>query len=246
VSARHLAIYTGSFDPPTHGHLDVLARARTLFDEIVVGVGRNPDKVELFTPEERVGLLAPLVRQLVATDPSGAACSVDRYSGLTVDFARSRGAVAIIRGIRNVTDLAAECQFAITNRQVAGIETVFVVTGESHAFLSSSLIRQIAGFGGSLDALSRFVPPNVAEAMRVKMEDPRASAGEACAGVAGGLRVQGGSASRQALPRVMRRHRAVVTTKPRSSAACRWWRRMCSRTSRMPGMVSGWCWSATK
>ena len=173
VSARHLAIYTGSFDPPTHGHLDVLARARTLFDEIVVGVGRNPDKVELFTPEERVGLLAPLVRQLVATDPSGAACSVDRYSGLTVDFARSRGAVAIIRGIRNVTDLAAECQFAITNRQVAGIETVFVVTGESHAFLSSSLIRQIAGFGGSLDALSRFVPPNVAEAMRVKMEDPR-------------------------------------------------------------------------
>ena len=173
VAARHLAIYTGSFDPPTHGHLDVLSRARKLFDEIVVGVGRNPDKVELFTAEERVSLLTPLVQQLAASDPGAAACSVARYSGLTVDFARSRGAVAIIRGIRNVTDLASECQFAITNRQVAGIETVFVVTGESHAFLSSSLIRQIAGFGGSLDALSRFVPPNVAEAMRVKMEDPR-------------------------------------------------------------------------
>ena len=173
MAARHLAIYTGSFDPPTHGHLDVLARARKLFDEIVVGVGRNPDKVELFSAEERVALLTPLVRQLVASDPESAACSVDRYSGLTVDFARSRGAVAIIRGIRNVTDLSSECQFAITNRQVAGIETVFVVTGESHAFLSSSLIRQIAGFGGSLDALSRFVPPNVAEAMRVKMDDPR-------------------------------------------------------------------------
>lgn len=172
MAGRHLAIYTGSFDPPTHGHLDVLGRARALFDEIVVGVGRNPDKIELFTPEERVGLLKPLVQQLVDAQP-GAACSVASYSGLTVDFARSRGAVAIIRGIRHVTDLASECQFAITNRQVAGIETVFVVTGESHAFLSSSLIRQIAAFGGSLDALRRFVPPNVAEAMRVKMEDPR-------------------------------------------------------------------------
>jgi len=171
--ARHLAIYTGSFDPITYGHLDVLGRSRRLFDEVILAIGRNPSKSPLFPIEERLRLARELVADLVRRAPDFAPVRVEAYSGLTVDFARSRGAVAIIRGIRNVTDLAAECQFAITNRQVAGIETVFVVTGESHAFLSSSLIRQIAGFGGSLDALSRFVPPNVAEAMRVKMEDPR-------------------------------------------------------------------------
>ncbi len=169
---RHLAILPGSFDPITLGHLDVLSRSRKLFDEIIVAVGRNPEKRDFFSVEERVDLIEPLVEAIVNKEPGAAKVSVATYSGLTVDFARSVGAVAILRGIRNVTDLASECQLAITNRQVAAIETVFVVTGENYAFLSSSLIRQIAAFGGSIEQLRPFVPANVAEAIRVKLLDP--------------------------------------------------------------------------
>lgn len=172
---HHLAVYPGSFDPVTLGHLDVLERARTLFDEVVVAVGRNPDKPDFFPVDERVALLVPLVDEIVRRQPSGARISVATYSGLTVDFARSIGASGIIRGIRNVTDLASECQLAITNRQVAAIETVFVVTGEEYAFLSSSLIRQIAAFGGSSEKLRRFVPVSVAEAIQLKLNDPTQS-----------------------------------------------------------------------
>lgn len=175
ASRHHLAIYPGSFDPVTLGHLDVLARARRLFDEVIVAVGRNPDKPDFFPVEERVSLLEPLIEELVRSEPDAARVRVATYSGLTVDFARSVGASGIIRGIRNVTDLASECQLAITNRQVAGIETVFVVTGESFAFLSSSLIRQIAAFGGSMDKLRPFVPPNVAHAIGEMMKDPNHS-----------------------------------------------------------------------
>lgn len=175
----HLALYAGSFDPPTLGHLDVLGRSRGLFDEIVVGVGRNPDKPSMFTAEERVGMLRELIEGgHVAAGPSGASARlrVDAYDALTVDFARQIGACAMIRGIRNVTDLAAECQLAITNRQVAGIETVFIVTGEQFAFTSSSLIRQIAAFGGSTENLVPFVPPIVVERVAAKV---RASGGGA-------------------------------------------------------------------
>ena len=170
--ARHLAIYTGSFDPITYGHLDILRRARALFDEIVLAIGRNPNKEALFSFEERLALARGLVGELVAKEPAGASVRVDHYAGLTVDYARSVGACAIVRGIRNVSDLAAECQLAITNRQVAGIETAFIVTGENFAYASSSLIKQIAALGGSLDALSTLVPPAVVEALRAKRRDP--------------------------------------------------------------------------
>ncbi len=169
---HHLAVYPGSFDPVTLGHLDVLARARGLFDEVVVAVGRNPDKADFFSVEERVALLEPLVGEIVRREPDLARVSVATYSGLTVDFARGLGAAGIIRGIRHVTDLASECQLAITNRQVAAIETVFVVTGEEYAFLSSSLIRQIAAFGGSSEKLRPFVPSSVVDAIRARMADP--------------------------------------------------------------------------
>lgn len=171
----HRAIYPGSFDPVTLGHLDVLARARGMFDEVIVAVGRNPDKQDFFSAEERVALLEPLVAEVARRDPAGASVSVLSYSGLTVDFARSCGACAIIRGIRNVTDLATECQLAITNRQVAEVETAFIVTGEAFAFLSSSLIRQIAAFGGSVDKLRPFVPENVAQAIADKLREPGSS-----------------------------------------------------------------------
>lgn len=170
--ARHLAIYTGSFDPISYGHLDILRRSRGMFDEVVLAIGRNPNKEALFTFEERLSLARTLVADMTTKESAGALVRVDHYTGLTVDYAKSVNACAIVRGIRNITDLASECQLAITNRQVAGIETVFIVTGENFAYTSSSLIKQIAALGGSLDALSSLVPPVVVEALRAKRGDP--------------------------------------------------------------------------
>lgn len=169
---HHLALYAGSFDPITYGHLDVIQRARALFDELVVGLGHNPEKQALFTFDERLEITRRLVRELAEEHPGGAPVRVERYTGLTVDFAKELGASAILRGIRNITDLASETQLAITNRQVADIETLLIVTGEQFAYTSSSLIRQIAALGGSLSRLEHIVPPMVLERMREKMEAP--------------------------------------------------------------------------
>jgi pantetheine-phosphate adenylyltransferase len=171
-SDEHLALYAGSFDPITLGHLDVLRRARRLFDRIILGIGENPEKPALFTPKERVEMARSLIDDMVASDPHSAPVQVEHYSGLTVDFAQHVHASAILRGIRNITDLATECQLAITNRQVADIETVFVVTGETFAFTSSSLIKQVAALGGSLDRLSTLVPPLVIKKLKEKRDDP--------------------------------------------------------------------------
>jgi len=169
---EHTAIYAGSFDPITLGHLDVLQRARRLFDRITLAIGHNPDKPALFTFDERVELAQQLVSELLEREPDGAPVTVTHYTGLTVDFAREQGAAAILRGIRNITDLAAETQLAITNRQVADIETVFIVTGEMYAFTSSSLIRQIAALGGSVDRLQSIVPQMVIDRLKKMQEDP--------------------------------------------------------------------------
>jgi len=172
ATVNHLAVYVGSFDPITYGHLDVLSRARQLFDELILGLGHNPEKPALFSFGERLEMARTLVEEMVAADPNGAPVRVEHYTGLTVDFAKSVGAAAILRGIRNVTDLASECQLAITNRQVADIETVFVITGERFAFTSSSLIRQVVALGGSLDRLQTIVPKLVIDRMRDKLADP--------------------------------------------------------------------------
>ena len=171
-SNEHLALYAGSFDPITRGHLDVLRRARGLFDRIILGIGENPEKPALFTPQERVEMARSLIDDIVASDPHSAPVQVEHYSGLTVDFAQHVHASAILRGIRNITDLATECQLAITNRQVADIETVFIVTGATFAFTSSSLIKQVAALGGSLDRLSTLVPPLVIKKLKEKRDDP--------------------------------------------------------------------------
>ena len=171
-SNEHLALYAGSFDPITRGHLDVLRRARGLFDRIILGIGENPEKPALFTPQERVEMARSLIDDIVASDPHSAPVQVEHYSGLTVDFAQHVHASAILRGIRNITDLATECQLAITNRQVADIETVFLVTGATFAFTSSSLIKQVAALGGSLDRLSTLVPPLVIKKLKEKRDDP--------------------------------------------------------------------------
>jgi pantetheine-phosphate adenylyltransferase len=168
----HVAVYAGSFDPITLGHLDVLRRARRLFDRIILAIGHNPEKISLFSFDERLEISRQLVADMLATEPDGAPVAVHRYNGLTVDFARSVRATAILRGIRNITDLATECQLAITNRQVANIETVFIVTGEAFAFTSSSLIRQVAAMGGSLERLRAIVPGVVIDRLEVMRQDP--------------------------------------------------------------------------
>jgi len=173
--SEHIAIYAGSFDPITSGHLDVISRARGMFDRIIVGIGHNPDKPALFQFDERVEMATVLINELVEKDPDSAPVSVEQYSGLTVDFARASGGVALLRGIRNVTDLAVETQLAITNRQVADMETVFVITGEQYAFTSSSLIRQIAALGGNIERLSSIIPPMVISRLKALQEDSTSS-----------------------------------------------------------------------
>lgn len=168
MPTRHVAVYPGSFDPITFGHLDVIARGRRLFDEVIVAVGRNPGKDQLFTAEERVEMVSRLTADLVAKEPGAAPVRVRSFAGLTVDFARSAGASILLRGIRNLSDLQSEIQQALTNRQVAGLETAFIVAGQDFAYTSSSLIRQITAMGDDLSALGTMVPPSVAEALRRK------------------------------------------------------------------------------
>jgi pantetheine-phosphate adenylyltransferase len=155
---KRIAIFPGTFDPITLGHLDVIQRGRKLFDELIIAVGENPEKSALFTQAER----ADLIRKLVADHAN---VRVAIFTGLTVDYARDVGAAAILRGIRNSSDLQFEFQIALTNRAVAGVETVFIMTSTQFAFTSSSLIKQIAGMGGDVSAL---VPSLVVEAMRAK------------------------------------------------------------------------------
>ncbi|BAM04290.1 phosphopantetheine adenylyltransferase [Phycisphaera mikurensis NBRC 102666] len=154
-----MGLFPGSFDPLTNGHLDVIHRGRHLFDELVVAIGRNPAKREVFSVDERIAMIGRLV--------AGTNVRVDAFAGLTVDYARDIGAVAILRGIRNVTDLNFEFQLALTNRAIADVETVFIMTGEVHAFTSSTLIKQIAS-AGDTSRLAKLLPPEVLEKLEEK------------------------------------------------------------------------------
>ena len=153
-----IVLFPGAFDPVTNGHLDVIERARLLFDELIVAVGRNPEKSSLFAPAERVEML----RELTVRMPN---VRVDSYEGLTVDFARRVGAAAILRGIRNASDLQFELELAATNRDIASIETIFIMPSARYAFTSSSLIRQVAAMGGDISSL---VPPCVVDRLRTR------------------------------------------------------------------------------
>jgi pantetheine-phosphate adenylyltransferase len=164
----HVAIFPGSFDPVTYGHLDVIARGRRLFDRVIIAVGRNPGKEPLFSVEERVGLLTELAGAMERDEPTAAPLSVQSYDGLTVDFARRVGATVLLRGIRNLSDLQSEVQQALTNREIAHLETAFVVAGQSFAYTSSSLIRQLAALGADMGPLRSMVPPQVVGAMAEK------------------------------------------------------------------------------
>src|SRR5687767_4588596 len=154
-----IGVFPGQFDPITNGHLDVIRRGVTLFDELIVAVGINPEKRELFPLDERV----EMIRGLLADTPE---VRVEKYSGLTVDFVRQSKATAILRGIRDVSDLRYEFQLALANRAVGGVETVFIMTGDQHALTSSSLIRQVVALGGDVRQLSGLLPLVVIERLQ--------------------------------------------------------------------------------
>lgn len=160
------ALYPGSFDPITYGHLDILRRARRLFDELVVAVVENPRKTALFSADERRKLVGAALREEKIR-----AVPVITYSGLLVDCAKELGASAVVRGLRATSDFDYEFQFALTNRDLdRDIESVFLMTAGQYSFLSSSLVKEIARYGGDL---SKFVPSCVAKALRAKFAPPK-------------------------------------------------------------------------
>lgn len=140
------AIFPGSFDPITNGHLDVIGRGVKLFDELIVAVGQSPVKQELFTRDERV----EMIKELLADEPR---VSVESYDCLTVEFAIAKKVDVMLRGLRNLTDVQYEFQMAMTNRSVAGVETVFIMTSEQYGFVSSTMVREVALLGGDVSKL---------------------------------------------------------------------------------------------
>jgi pantetheine-phosphate adenylyltransferase len=160
---HRIGVFPGQFDPITNGHLDVIRRGVRLFDELIVGVGINPEKRELFTVDERVRM----IRNLISDTP---AVRVEKYTGLTVDFVRRAKATALLRGIRDVSDLRYEFQLALANRTVGGVETVFIMAGEQYALTSSSLIRQVVALGGDVGQLSAILPDIVIDRLREKQK----------------------------------------------------------------------------
>ncbi len=147
----HAAVCPGSFDPVTNGHLDIVATASGLFDEVTVAVLVNPAKQSLFTVDERLAMLA----EVTAEYPN---VRLDSFEGLLVDFCRKRGIRAVVRGLRAVMDFDYELQMAQMNRRLAGVETVFVPTSPEHSFVAASLVKEVASLGGDVRGL---LPPPV-------------------------------------------------------------------------------------
>lgn len=152
-----LAIYPGSFDPPTLGHLDVVVRAAHLFDELIVAVGVNSDKAPFLSVEDRLSSLEECVQGM-------ANVRVESFEGLLVDYARRKDCQRIVRGLRAISDFDYEFRVTLANRAMAPeIETVFLITKEEHSFLASSVVREVARLGGRYEG---FVPPPVVEKIR--------------------------------------------------------------------------------
>ena len=155
------AIYPGSFDPVTNGHLDVIDRARKLFDEVIVAVAHNDQKQPLFTLEERLELLQDTIGKLKNVE-------IAPLDGLLVDFALARKATAVIRGLRAVSDFEFEFQMALMNRKLeASVETIFLMPKEEYTYLSSRIVKEIAQLGGDV---AKFVPARVAKALRTRLK----------------------------------------------------------------------------
>ncbi len=156
---KRKAIYPGSFDPITNGHLDVLQRAAGVFDELVIAVARDNNKQSLFSVDERVQMIREVVDLSHVT--------VVAFDGLLVDFAAQQNAVALVRGLRAVSDFEFEFQLALMNRKLSpALETVFLMPREELTYISSRIVKEIARLGGNIDL---FVPPNVARALRQRL-----------------------------------------------------------------------------
>lgn len=166
MSKQLVAIYAGSFDPPTYGHLDLVERASRLFEHLVVGVGINPVRTPLFTLQERLDLLEQICRPYDNV-------KVVSFSGLAIDYARELGARVIVRGLRAATDFEYELQIAHANADLGPeIDTVFLPTRTNYGFISASLVREIARHGGNIE---RYAPPEVCVAMRKKFSEQTAT-----------------------------------------------------------------------
>ena len=157
-----VAVYPGSFDPVTLGHIDIIQRTAKMFDKVVIGVLRNRSKSPLFTAEERVELL----KQVTADIPN---VEVQSFQGLLIDFVRQNHANVIVRGLRAITDFEYELQMAQTNRIMSpDLDTLFLTTSLEYAYLSSTTVKEVAAFGGDISA---FVPPYVEEKIRERMHE---------------------------------------------------------------------------
>jgi pantetheine-phosphate adenylyltransferase len=160
------AIYPGTFDPVTNGHIDLIKRAQEIFPELIVAVAHNPHKKPLFTLEERVKML-----KSATSDLSGV--TIEDFDGLVVDYALKRKAKVIIRGLRMLSDFEYEFQMALTNRKLnPNVETIFLMPHESYSYLSSRLLKEVACLGADL---SSFVPESVEKALKKKLHKPRPS-----------------------------------------------------------------------
>lgn len=157
---KRTAIYPGSFDPLTNGHLAIIQRGLKVFDRLIVAVSNNPEKKPLFTADERKAMIA----EAVGDDPR---IEVDSHDSLLVEYVRRKGIHTVLRGLRAVSDFEFEFQIANMNRHLMpDLETVFVMTGEDYFFVSARLVREVATFGGDVSA---FVPPNVLAALKAKL-----------------------------------------------------------------------------
>lgn len=162
-----IAIYPGTFDPITYGHLDILERALKLFDKIIVTIAINPSKKPLFTMEERTELIENVAREKAVNHK----VSVEGFDGLLVHFARQKKACAILRGLRAVSDFEYELQMALMNRRLADeITTVFMMPHEQHTYLNSTIVKEVSRLGGDV---SNFVPKVVEQALLKKMSGNR-------------------------------------------------------------------------
>lgn len=158
---KRICIYPGSFDPVTNGHMDIIKRSAAMFDELIVAVLKNNSKTPLFSSEERVNMLKEVTKDISNV-------KVDSFSGLLVDYADKVGACTIVRGLRAVTDFEYELQMAQTNRIMnKRVDTIFLTTSLDYAYLSSSIVREVALCGGSVD---KFVPEYVSDMIGKKLE----------------------------------------------------------------------------
>ena len=163
-----IAIYPGSFDPITNGHLDLIERGSRLVDQLVVAILRNESKQPLFSVEERMEML----REVVTVYPN---VEVDSFHGLLVDYARERGATVILRGIRAISDYVEELQMTLMNRRLnPDVETIFMMAGEAYSFISSRLVKEVIGLGGNISGL---VPPTVETRLRNRIQQPKGRKG---------------------------------------------------------------------